>query len=55
MVSIQRTHTCFNDSLKTFFLRNSEFTVKGADTVKSVGEAVQIECFHKHQFFTKDE
>ena len=25
LVSIQRTHTCFNDSLMTFFLRNSEF------------------------------
>ena len=54
-VDIQQTHTCFNDSLKTFFLRNSEFRVEGADTVKSVGEAVQIKCLHGHQFFTKDE
>ena len=54
-VDIQQTHTCFNDSLKTFFLRNSEFRVEGADTDKSVGEAVQIKCLHGHQFFTKDE
>ena len=53
-VSIQQTHTCFNDSLKTFFLRNNEFKVTGAETIKSVGETVQINCFHSHQFFTSD-
>ena len=54
LVSIQRTHTCFNDSLRTFFLRDTEFKVTGADTIKSVGETVQINCFHDHQFFTDD-
>ena len=54
LVSIQVTHTCFNDSLRTFFLRNTEFKVSGADTIRSVGETVQINCFHDHQFFTDD-
>lgn len=54
LVSIQRTHTCFNDSLRTFFLRDSEFKVTGANEIRSVGETVQINCFHDHQFFTDD-
>ena len=51
-ISFSDPYQCDNDTLRTVFI--PDYIVTGAEVLKSVGEAVTVNCAKDFQLFTKD-